>query len=246
MSILVAAKDEERSIAQVIESHIAVMQASDHDIAWEIGVLDDGSTDKTFATVLSLQDKYPQLKVWHNDNPSGIANAFNQLANCAEHEWIYITSGDGQFTALGFKQMFESWLVNQKTTLGIRSTRFSSYGPWRSFISYIFQLTTRAIFRVNLHDPGSVRIIKKEVALLTTKSRSTMRDAELLARAHRTYGGLQFVEIPFLPREDGKASGVKTANLIDNLLDLFFLTIFSGFNRRTQHDAHKPISGSKK
>lgn len=225
LSILIAAKDEESSISQVIESHYSLLQCYDPQLQWEIGVLDDGSTDQTLAVITSLQEKYPALKIWHNDKPSGIANAFKQLAENAQNEWIYITSGDGQFTSIGLEKMISSWLLNPITTLGVRASRFASYGTWRSIISFIFQTSTRVVFRVNLRDPGSVKIIRREVSLIDLKSRSTMRDAELLAMAHHFYGGLQFVKIPFLPRNSGKSSGTKPGNLIANLQDLLVLTL---------------------
>jgi hypothetical protein len=61
-----------------------------------------------------------------------------------------------------------------------------------------------------------------------------MRDAELLAMAHHNYGGLQFVEIPFLARNSGKSSGTKPGNLIANLQDLLVLT-FSPKHRFKGH-----------
>jgi len=57
-----------------------------------------------------------------------------------------------------------------------------------------------------------------------------MRDAELLAMAHHFYGGFQFVEIPFLPRTAGEASGIKPQNLVANLQDLLVLA-FSPIHR---------------
>lgn len=234
LSILIAAKDEESSISQVIESHYSLLQNYDNQLQWEIGVLDDGSTDQTLAVITSLQKKYPSLKIWHNDKPSGIASAFRQLAENSQNEWIYITSGDGQFTSIGLEKMIISWLLNPITTLGVRASRFASYGTWRSIISFVFQTSTRAVFRVNLRDPGSVKIIKREVSLIDLKSRSTMRDAELLAMAYHFYGGLQFVEIPFLTRNSGKSSGTKPRNLIANLQDLLRLA-FSPVHRINTH-----------
>ena len=234
LSILVAAKDEESSISQVIESHYSLLQSYNQQLQWEIGVLDDGSTDQTLAVITALQKKYPVLKIWHNDKPSGIANAFKQLAQNAQSEWIYITSGDGQFTSIGLDKMISSWLLNPITTLGVRASRFTSYGTWRSVISFIFQTSTRIVFRVNLRDPGSVKIIRREVSLIDLKSKSTMRDAELLAMAHHNYGGLQFVEIPFMARNSGKSSGTKPGNLFANLQDLLVLT-FSPKHRYKRH-----------
>ena len=236
ISVLIAAKDEEQSIAHVIESHISLLKNTNIPIEWEVGILDDGSTDQTLEIAQSLQVRYPELKIWHNDTPSGIANAFRQLAENAQHEWIYITSGDGQFPAEALDLMIQAWIVNPITTLGVRGSRFASYGTWRSFISFVFQTSTRVVLRINLRDPGSVKIIMREISLIDTKSKSTMRDAELLATAHHLYSGLQFVEIPFLPRNTGSSSGTKPRNLIMNVWDLLVLALL--FTR--QRNMRKP------
>ena len=227
LSILIAAKDEELSIAEVVKSHFSVLQVTEYPINWDIGVLDDGSSDSTFTVLTELQKQFPELKIWHNDMPSGIANAFKQLAENAQYEWIYITSGDGQFLAEGLEKMIQAWFANPIATLGVRSSRFSSYGPFRSVISYVFRITTRVLFGIDLYDPGSVKIIEKEVALSRLRSTSTMRDAEQLALASQSFGGLQFVEIPFSQRTTGKASGVKAKNLILNIRDILFLIPYS-------------------
>ena len=233
LSVLIAAKDEELSIAEVVQSHFSVLQASQYPINWDIGVLDDGSSDSTFTVLTELQKQFPELKIWHNESPSGIANAFKQLAANAQYEWIYITSGDGQFPAEALDLMIKTWIMNPITTLGVRMSRFASYGTWRSLISFAFQISTRIVLRVNLRDPGSVKIIKKKWSLIDTRSKSTMRDAELLAIAHHTFSGLQFVDIPFLPRNTGSSSGTKPQNLIANILDLLVLT-FSPVHRNKQ------------
>ena len=107
LSVLIAAKDEELSIAEVVQSHFSILQASQYPINWDIGVLDDGSSDSTFTVLTELQKQFPELKIWHNDNPSGIANAFKQLAENAQHEWIYwaLERADSEHTA-AFAHLF--------------------------------------------------------------------------------------------------------------------------------------------
>jgi glycosyltransferase involved in cell wall biosynthesis len=227
LSVLIAAKDEELSIAEVVQSHFSVLQASQYPINWDIGVLDDGSSDSTFTVLTALQKQFPALKIWHNESPSGIANAFKQLAANAQYEWIYITSGDGQFPAEALDLMIKTWMMNPITTLGVRTTRFTSYGSMRSLISRVYKIATKMIFKIDLRDPGSVKIIKRELALSPIRSKSTMRDAELLAIAHKKYGGIQFVTIPFFTRKFGKANGVRLGNIASNLCDLIILALYS-------------------
>jgi glycosyltransferase involved in cell wall biosynthesis len=225
LSVLIAAKDEELSIAEVVKSHFSVLQVIKYPINWDIGVLDDGSSDSTLTVLTELQKQFPELKIWHNDNPSGIANAFKQLAENAQYEWIYITSGDGQFLAEGLEKMIQVWITNPITTLGVRHGRFRTYSGFRSLVSWLFLVVTRLLFRLNLRDPGSVKIIKKRNALADLLSKSTMRDAEQLARAAREDGGIQFVSIPFMSRYTGKANGVSRSNLVANLQDSFLIFI---------------------
>jgi glycosyltransferase involved in cell wall biosynthesis len=225
LSVLIAAKDEELSVAEVVKSHFSVLQVIKYPINWDIGVLDDGSSDSTLTVLTELQKQFPELKIWHNDNPSGIANAFKQLAENAQYEWIYITSGDGQFLAEGLEKMIQVWFTNPITTLGVRDGRFRTYSGFRSLVSWLFLVVTRLLFRLNLRDPGSVKIIKKRNALADLLSKSTMRDAEQLARAAREDGGIQFVSIPFMSRNTGKATGVSRSNLVANLQDSFLIFI---------------------
>jgi hypothetical protein len=225
LAVLIAAKDESITITDVVERHFETMSKFTKHVNWMIGVLNDGSLDDTELLLTKLKSEHPQLVLWKNDKPSGIAEAFRQLSINAHSEWVYITSGDGQFTADGLEQMINQWLVNPITTLGIRSSRFETYGFMRKLSSKGFRVVSKTLFGVDLIDPGSVKIIKRDTSIMNFRSKSTMRDAEMLAFAHHNSGGIQFVEIPFLKRIGGKANGVTIRNLALNARDIFFLFI---------------------
>ena len=223
LSVLIAGKDEGMTIKDVVVSHIQVLSDYGDRLNWEIGVLDDGSTDQTPHVLQSLQQSFPDLQVWRNDSPSGIASAFAQLARQASQDWIYITSGDGQFAHNCLKILLDHWIDRPTTTLGVRVNRYSTYTHFRSIISYFYRFLTRIAFGVDLVDPGSVKIIPRKFAIAELISKSTMRDAEQLLLSQKSNYPIEFVPIPFNPRTMGRASGAAINNITANLIDLLRL-----------------------
>ena len=220
LSVLIAGKDEGMTIKDVVMSHIQVLSNYDNRLSWEIGVLDDGSTDQTPHVLHLLQQSFPYLQVWRNESPSGIASAFAQLASQASHDWIYITSGDGQFDHHCLKILLDHWVDQPTTTLGVRVNRYSTYTNFRSVISHLYRFLTRIAFGVDLVDPGSVKIIPRKFAIAELISKSTMRDAEQLLLSQKSHYPIEFVPIPFNPRTTGRASGAAIKNITANLIDL--------------------------
>jgi len=220
LSVLIAAKDEGMTIKDVVSSHILILTGYGDQMNWEIGVLDDGSTDQTPQVLQSLQQSFPKLQIWRNESPSGIANAFAQLARHATHEWIYVTSGDGQFDHECLRLLLDHWIALPTTTLGVRVDRYSTYTRFRSIVSRLYRLLTRVAFGVDLVDPGSVKIIPRKFAVADLISKSTMRDAEQLLLSQKSNYPIEFVAIPFNPRTNGRASGAAVNNIISNLVDL--------------------------
>ena len=220
LSVLIAGKDEGMTIKDVVVSHINVLSDYGDRLNWEIGVLDDGSTDQTPHVLQSLQQSFPDLRVWRNDSPSGIASAFAQLAIQASQDWIYITSGDGQFDHNCLKILLDHWIDRPTTTLGVRVNRYSTYTYFRSIISHFYRFLTRVAFGVDLVDPGSVKIIPRKFAIAELISKSTMRDAEQLLLSQKSNYPIEFVPIPFNPRTRGRASGAAINNITANLIDL--------------------------
>jgi dolichol-phosphate mannosyltransferase len=73
LSVVIPARDEEGCIARTVE-HLQV-ELRGHNIAHEILVVDDGSTDRTWATLLDLQQRMPSLKPVRNGGPHGFGRA---------------------------------------------------------------------------------------------------------------------------------------------------------------------------
>lgn len=93
VSILVPARNEERDIVACVES----LQRQDYP-AYEVLVLDDGSTDRTGELVAAIAAKDPRVKLLRGKPlPPGWAgkpHACHQLAAAARGSWLLFTDAD--------------------------------------------------------------------------------------------------------------------------------------------------------
>lgn len=70
---------------------------------FELLILDDGSTDKTYEVMLSFQDS--RLRVFHEDENRGISYGRNLLMKKAKGEWFYFMDGDDFVSKNFLKEM---------------------------------------------------------------------------------------------------------------------------------------------
>jgi dolichol-phosphate mannosyltransferase len=73
LTVVIPARDEEACIAATVEHlHVELRQ---HDIPHEIVVVDDGSRDRTYAILLELTGRIPELRPLQNTGPHGFGRA---------------------------------------------------------------------------------------------------------------------------------------------------------------------------
>lgn len=88
VSVVVAVKNEEKYVSSAVQS-ILQQEGLSH----EVIVVDDGSTDGTFAILTALRARYPQLRVERNPR-AGKCSAFNLGISLASGRFTCIFAGD--------------------------------------------------------------------------------------------------------------------------------------------------------
>lgn len=88
VSVVVAVKNEEKYVSSAIESILA-----QEGLRHEVIVVDDGSTDATFAILSDLQKRYTQLQLARNPR-AGKCSAFNHGVALAQGRFTCIFAGD--------------------------------------------------------------------------------------------------------------------------------------------------------
>jgi len=229
LSIVVPAKDEAenlpRLVAEVVEVFRPMVGRVDrrHRLdAFEVVVVDDGSTDRTAQVLRRLAGTYPELR------PVFLANNVGQSAAtaagfwAARGHWIGLLDADLQNPPSDLAALWEA-LPGFDAALGWRRTREDVWT--RRVISRLANLVRNAVLGQSIRDTGcSIRIFPREVALRLPMFRG----------AHRFFGpllireGCRIVQKPVghRPRFYGKSHyhfGSRSVRVVVDLLGVAWL-----------------------
>lgn len=92
ISIIIPAKNEEVNITKTIEGITNTF--GQHNIDFEIIVVNDGSTDSTADTVRKITFADSRVRLINNDPPYGIGNAIKRGLECFEGSYVIIAMAD--------------------------------------------------------------------------------------------------------------------------------------------------------
>lgn len=153
LSVVVPARDEEGCIASTVEHLHLELQL--HGVPHEIVVVDDGSTDGTWAILQELGRRVPQLAPTRNPGPSGIGRAIIHGLDRATGDAVAIMmadeSDDCRDAVRYWRKLNEGWEC-------VFGSRFVPGGgvidyPWLKYrLNRLANLFIRLLFRIPLND----------------------------------------------------------------------------------------------
>lgn len=232
LSVFFPCYNEEKNLQKTVDKAIKHLKK----IAkkWEIVIVNDGSKDKTADVALSLQKKYPYIKiVTHNPN-RGYGAAFKSGLYNSKYSWIAFTDSDGQFDFLEI----DNFIKKQKET---KSDMVIGYylgrkvSPLVIFTSKIWELIVFILFGLRVTDIDcGFKFIRKKVVDTIPKleaERGAFISSEFLIKSKKA--GFKIVEIPVhhYPRTEGQATGRNLKVIIKSFSDLFKLWFKINFSR---------------
>jgi glycosyltransferase involved in cell wall biosynthesis len=150
--IVMPAYNEEENIAFVIDQWHPVVEKTGS--GSRLVIFDDGSKDRTYAVMLALRNKYPQLIVETKPNSGHGATCVHayHYAVDAGADYIFQTESDGQTDPEDFWQF---WNERGNFDLGIGHRNTRKDGLSRLFISFVLRAVIRMIFKIHVIDPNS-------------------------------------------------------------------------------------------
>ncbi len=204
LSIVIAAYNEERSIAAVCERCLAVLARCTDD--FEIVLLDDASTDRTPSIMADLQRRHANvIRIIRHAQNQGIAATFEEAYRAGCKQYIFDVPGDGEYPPEALEQILP--LLGRYDVV-VCNRRYKNYTPYRRLISALYRGVPRLLFGIDLIDPGSAKCRHRDVIHeIKPRSRGVFVEAERIIRAVRR--GYRYTSVDIDPelREGGRARG---------------------------------------
>lgn len=121
LSIVIPARDEEGCVAQTVEHLHRELKA--HAIPHEILVVNDGSTDRTWAILVELQQRLPEVRAMQNDTPHGFGRAIIRGLDAMQGDAAIIYMADASDDARDTLRYWEKLNEGYDCVFGSRFVR---------------------------------------------------------------------------------------------------------------------------
>jgi dolichol-phosphate mannosyltransferase len=153
LSVVIPARDEEGCIAATVEHlHLELLL---HHVPHEILVVDDGSTDRTWAILQEFSIANPSLRPLRNEGLHGFGRAVVQGIEAASGDAVVIMMADESDDC---RDVVRYWKLLNEGWDGVFGSRFIKGGgvidyPWLKLrLNRLANLFIRLLFRIRLND----------------------------------------------------------------------------------------------
>ncbi|MFP6665291.1 MAG: glycosyltransferase family 2 protein [Deltaproteobacteria bacterium] len=189
---------------------------------FEIIVVDDGSTDRTFEIATALAAEDPRIRVIRHATNRGYGAAVWTGLQAGTMEYAFFTDGDRQFD-IRCLAAFVPEIAAFEVVVGYRVGRQDN--AVRILNAHAWNFLIRRLLNVPVRDIDCAFKLFRREALsgLAIKASGAMFSAELLARLVARGALVTEMPVPHLPREAGVSSGGNLRVILHAFRELFAL-----------------------
>lgn len=222
LSIIIPSYNEELNIKNVIDSIIEYSIITNN--LFEIIVIDDGSTDRTFEISSEIAKKNCNIKVYKHDYNKGYGAAFWTGVLNAQGEYIVVIPGDGE--GIVHETVYGIILLNDVDFVIPYIYNKENRSFSRRIISYLFTEIINLTFNTRLnYTNGSVIYKTSILRKIKLESRGFFFQTEILLRLIKS--GYLYAEIPtFLSRRSTGVSKALSRLSLYNVVRDYLKTIY--------------------
>lgn len=206
LSIFFPAYNEEENIVATVSKAIKVAEKLKLN-AYEVIIIDDGSTDKTPEMSDRLAKKYKNVRVVHHSPNQGYGGALKSGFMAARYEWIVFTDSDGQFE-LSDIHTFLPFTVGYDAILGYRKKRQDNIV--RKINAWMWGSMMKTLFGFYVKDIDcAFKLVKREAykAIDPLKSDGAFVSTELIVKLKKSNAKIAEVGVNHYPRTKGVPTG---------------------------------------
>ena len=225
LSMLGWALNEEENIAAYIERAGAFLQALTD--RFELVLIDDGSTDRTWSMMTDAQRTRPWLKAYRNDGNRGSGYNTKRAISLATEDYVFWQTVDWAYDIRAFAAALPQ-LKEVDVLQGVRVGTASASGigkrsdnAYKGVVSIVNYWLIRLLFRLPFGDFQNVTIYPRAlIQSVTLETESSFTNAECLLKTWWRGATFREVEVPFLKRERGRGTGTKPRAIVNAIRDI--------------------------
>ncbi len=245
VSLLCWAYNEEVSIQEYLERATRLMDATvEH---YEIVLIDDGSTDRTYEIAKTFQSENPRLKIFQNEKNMNVGISTRRAIQNASKEFLFWQTIDWGYDISNLR-FYLDYLKTYDIVQGVRRkpvkikvkvlkpiagllklfgikhlTRRSD-NIQKAIVSVTNYCLIRTLFLIPLSDFQNVTFYpSKWIQSVDYEARSSFANPEGLIKSY--WNGMSIKEVPinFVPRKEGSAKGTRPKAIMNSVKDIFRL-----------------------
>jgi len=227
LSMLGWALNEEESIAGYIDRAGAFLSALTND--YELILIDDGSTDRTWEIAIEAQRTRPWLKPYKNERNRGSGYNTKRAISLATKDYLFWQTVDWAYDIrflaqalpeLNEVEVLQGVRVGTTTAQGMIEER--SDNPYKGLVSVVNYRLIRTLFRLPLGDYQNVTVYPTSlIQSVTLETESSFTNAECLLKTWWRGATFREVHVPFIKREVGRSKGTRPRAIIAAIQDIF-------------------------
>ena len=183
-------------------------------------IVDDGSPDRSGDIADQIAAEFPDVLAVHHEKNKGYGAALKTgFQQAIGYDWICFLDGDDQYDAndlLHMSKLFDHYDL-------IITFRYSKiYGTSRLFISYMYNLILRLLFKSPFRDHScGLKAIRSEVINdITITASSPFVGAEIIIKSMVRGYPIGEVGIKTYPRRFGQSHSTSMKNIIFSIRDM--------------------------
>lgn len=197
VSILVPARDEAENLPLFME--LAADALAPESATYEVVVVDDGSSDDTWAVLTNLAARYPFLRIARHRTGRGIADALRTAYSHSSGEILVFYPADLQYKPEDIPRLVAPILAEESDIV----TGFKQGVYDKAFVSRVYNSLSRSLFKVSVRDLNSVKAYRREIMESLPARPDWHRYLVVMAAAQGF--SVAEVPIPLYPRHAGRS-----------------------------------------
>lgn len=242
LSILIPAYNEQKNLTDLLNEIVAVMPQALPGAAYEIIVVDDGSTDETRNETLALMRAIAPLRLLAHGRRAGKSAALKTGFEAAQGKWIATLDGDGQNDPADLAKLWRQIASGPADTIyaGVRTRR--NDGAVKKMTSRFANAIRRRALKDTARDAGcGFKVLPAALARSLPYFDNMHRFFPALARRH----GFGVCEVPVndRPRLHGSSKYGFFDRAVVSLLDL--IGVYWLIRRYSDRGAVEEIGGRR-